>query len=102
MRYVPPFANHILNPLDMRIHQDPLYLGQKFTQKCLESNTSQALGNFGSFSPPLLVDPMPMTNLPPAGQTANQRSGCSGSEQVRLVLRGGQGSEQEGWINSWK
>ena len=37
-----------------------------------------------------------MTNLPQAGQTANQRSGCSGSEQVRLVLRGGQGSEQEG------
>ena len=56
----------------------------------------------GSFSPPLLVDPMPMTNLPPAGQTANQRSGCLGSEQVRLVLRGGQGSEQEGRINSWK
>ena len=102
MRYVPPFANHMLNPLDMRIHQDPLYLGQKCTQKCLKSNTSQALGNFGSFSPPLLVDPMPMTNLPPAGQTANQRSGCSGSEQVRLVLRGDQGSEQKGRINSFK
>ena len=49
-----------------------------------------------------LVGPMPMTNLPQAGQTANQRSGCSGSEQVRLVLRGGQGSEQEGRIKSWK
>ena len=49
-----------------------------------------------------LVGPMPMTNLPQAGQTANQRSGCSGSEQVRLVLRGGQGSEKEGRINSLK
>ena len=43
-----------------------------------------------------------MTKLPQAGQTANQHSGCSGSEQVRLVLRGGQGSEKEGRINSLK
>ena len=27
-----------LNPLDMRIHRDPLKLGQKCTQKCLETN----------------------------------------------------------------
>ena len=48
---LPPFAIHILNPLDMRIHRDPLYMGQKCTQKCLETNTSQVLGNCGSFSP---------------------------------------------------
>ena len=49
---LPPFAIHILNPLDMRIHQDPLYIGQICTQKCLEANTSQVFGNCGSLSPP--------------------------------------------------
>ena len=48
----PPFAIHILNPLDMRIHRDPLYKGLKCTQKCLETNTSQFLGYCGSFSSP--------------------------------------------------
>ena len=36
----------------MRIHQDPLYIGQICTQKCLEANTSQVFGNCGSLSPP--------------------------------------------------
>ena len=45
-----PFDIYILNPLDMRIHRDPSYLGQKCTQKCLETNTFQVLGNCGSFS----------------------------------------------------
>ena len=49
---LPPFAIHILNPLDMRIHRDPPYLGQKCTQKCLETNTSQLLGNCRSITPP--------------------------------------------------
>ena len=53
---LPPFAIHILNPLDMRIHRDPLYMGQNRTQKCLEANTSQVFGNCGSLSPPPTIN----------------------------------------------
>ena len=50
--HLPPFAIHILNPLDMRNHRDPLYMGQKCTQKWRETNTSQVFGNCGSLSSP--------------------------------------------------
>ena len=32
------------NGLDIRIHVDPLYMGQKNTQKCLETNTFSSFG----------------------------------------------------------
>ena len=50
--HLPPFAIHILNPLDMRNHRDPLFMGQKCTQYGRETNTSQVFGNCGSLSPP--------------------------------------------------
>ena len=56
----------------MRIHRDPLYMGQKCTQKCLETNTSQVFGNCGSLSPP------PNWKLPKA-QNSTIISGHTGS-----------------------
>ena len=53
--HLPPFAIHILNPLDMRNHRDPLFMGQKCTQYGRETNTSQVFGNCGSLSPPPIV-----------------------------------------------
>ena len=50
--HLPPFAIHILNPLDMRNHRDPLFMGQKCTQYGRETNTSQVFGNCGSLIPP--------------------------------------------------
>ena len=50
--HLPPFAIHILNPLDMRNHRDPLFMGQKCTQYGRETKTSQVFGNCGSLSPP--------------------------------------------------
>ena len=53
--HLPPFAIHILNPLDMRNHRDPLFMGQKCTQYGRETNTSQVFGNCGSLIPPPTV-----------------------------------------------
>ena len=58
--HLPPFAIHILNPLDMRNHRDPLFMGQKCTQYGRETNTSQVFGNCGSLSPPPIIIIMTM------------------------------------------
>ena len=58
----PPITRHFLLPSPLchthsepSGHEDspgPLYLGQKYSPKCLETNTFQVLGSCGSFSPP--------------------------------------------------
>ena len=58
----PPITRHFLLPTPLcHTHSEPsgheyssgpLNLGQKCTQKCMETNTFQVLGNCGSFSPP--------------------------------------------------